>query len=396
MNVQEPACKLPESDHLTILRHQDKTIYLLGTAHVSRNSAEETENLIRSCRPDTVSIELCASRHESLTSRDRWENMDILQVIREKKAFLLLSNLMLAAFQKRIADRMEIRPGEEMQRAMETAAETGAALHLADREVRITLARIWGKMGFMAKAKLLYQLLISGLEADSIQEEEIERLKNQDAMASLMKELAGTHPVLQDVLIDERDRYLAEKIRTAPGNTIVAIVGAGHVPGIIRYWETPVNLASLETTPPPAKTGKILKWLLPALILLLFAAGFFLGGKDTGMDMITFWFIANGVFAGIGAAASLAHPLTILTAIAAAPLTSLNPMVAAGWVAGLTEVFLRKPRVGDMQSLSRDITSMKGFWKNKATRILLVVVFTNLGSAVGTFVALPLMLRVLG
>ncbi|TYT73747.1 TraB/GumN family protein [Desulfobotulus mexicanus] len=396
MSAAEPAQDTYESENLTLLHHGEKTIYLIGTAHVSRQSADEVEEAIRAYQPDTVAVELCASRYESIRSPDRWQNMDILQVIREKKAFLLLSNLMLAAFQKRIADRMDIRPGEEMLRAIEGAEKTGAAIHLADREVRITLARIWGEMGFFAKSKLIFQLLGSGFEADTIKEEEIERLKNKDAMASLMEEMAGAHPVLQKVLIDERDQYLAEKIRTAPGKNIVAVVGAGHVPGIVNYWEKTIDTAPLETTPPPGKTGKILKWLLPAIILLIFAAGFFFGGKDTGIEMIAFWVIANGIFAGIGAAASMAHPLTILTAVVAAPLTSLNPMVAAGWVAGLTEVFLRKPCVADLQNLNQDITSLKGFWKNKATRILLVVVFTNLGSSVGTFVALPLMLRLLG
>lgn len=396
MNAAEPALDLTPDDNVTRLTCGEKTIFLVGTAHVSRQSAEEVENLIREIRPHTVAIELCPPRYESIQDPDRWKNMDILKVVREKKSFLLLSNLLLAAFQKRIADRMEIRPGEEMLRAIAAAGETGASLHLADREVRITLARIWRKMGFLAKTKMLVQLLGSGFEADDIKEEEIERLKNQDAMASLMQEMAGAHPVLQEVLIDERDRYLAEKIRTAPGDSIVAVVGAGHVPGILRYWESPVDLAALETLPPAGKTGTILKWGLPALILILFAAGFFFGGKGSGMDMIAFWIAANALFAGLGAAASLAHPLTILTAMVAAPITSLNPMVAAGWVAGLAEVFLRKPRVSDLQSLSEDITSMGGFWRNKATRILLVVVFTNLGSSVGTFVALPLMLRVLG
>jgi len=395
MTPSEPALAMTQSANVSILRHGEKTIFLVGTAHVSRSSAEEVESLIREHRPDTVAIELCGPRFESIQDPDRWKNMDILKVIREKKAFLLLSNLLLAAFQKRIADRMEIRPGEEMLRAIHAARETGAGLHLADREVRITLARIWGKMGFFAKAKLLLQLLGSGFEADKIEEAEIERLKNQDALASLLQDMAGAHPVLQQVLIDERDQYLAEKIRTAPGKAIVAVVGAGHVPGILRYWESPVNLGALETLPPPGKAGKILKWGLPALILFLFAAGFFLGGRGTGMDMLTFWIIANAVFAGAGALAAFAHPLTILTAMAAAPLTSLNPMVAAGWVAGLVEVFLRRPRVSDMQSLSQDLTHMRGFWNNKATRILLVVVFTNLGSSIGTFVALPLMLRLL-
>lgn len=379
-----------------ILHLNEREIYLVGTAHVSRESAEEVENLIREIRPDTVAVELCAPRYESIMNPTRWENTNIVQVIREKKVFLLLSNLLLAAFQKRIADRMDVRPGEEMLRAISTAEETGAEIFLADREVRITLARIWRRMGFWAKFKLLAQLIASGSEADSIEAEEIEKLKSQDALATLMEELAGAHPVLREVLIDERDRYLVEKIRNAPGKRIVAVVGAGHVPGILKYQETPVDLAPLEELPPPGKLLPFLKWGIPALILVLFVAGFYWGGKGTGLDMILYWVLVKSSFAGIGAACALAHPLAILSGMAAAPVTSLNPMVAAGWVSGLVEAILRKPRVSDMQHISEDITRLKGFWTNKAIRILLVVVFTNLGSSIGTFVALPVMIRLLG
>ena len=156
-----------------------------------------------------------------------------------------------------------------------------------------------------------------------------------------------------------------------------------------------IDIKSLEQLPPRGKASGILKWIIPAVILMLFVAGFFYGGAATGKEMIKYWLLSNGILAGLGAAIAFAHPLTILSSVLAAPLTSLNPMIAAGWVSGLVEAFSRKPKVRDIESLPEDILSIRGFWKNKVTRILLVVVFTNLGSAIGTFVALPLIVKLL-
>jgi pheromone shutdown-related protein TraB len=379
------------------LESEGKQVILVGTAHVSADSTALVEAVIRREAPDTVAVELCPSRHQSIRDRNRWQNMDIVKVIREKKAFLLLANLMLAAFQKRIAARLDVRPGEEMIRAMDVGEEIGAVVHLADRDIRVTLARVWRSMGFWKKVKLVFQLVLSFGDADEISQEDVERMKQQDVLESLLEEIGQSLPELRSVLIDERDRYLAEKIRTAPGQRIVAVVGAGHVPGIKRCWQTPIALESLETLPPKGRLVGILKWLwmLPLMILVLIGAGFFYGGMRTGADMMTWWIAANGILAGIGAIVALAHPFTIASSVLAAPLTSLNPMIAAGWVSGLVEAFSRKPKVIDFESLPEDIQSVRGFWKNKITRILLVVVFTNLGSSIGTFVAIPMMLKLL-
>jgi pheromone shutdown-related protein TraB len=227
----------------------------------------------------------------------------------------------------------------------------------------------------------------------SIEKEDIEKMKEKDVLEALLAELGDLLPELRRVLIDERDLYLTEKIRTAPGRRIVAVVGAGHVPGIQKHWGEPVDIAALEVLPPKGKLIGVLKWGIPVLVIGLIIAGFFMAGTDAGSHMIKWWILANAVFAGIGAAAALAHPLTILTALVASPVTSLNPMIAAGWVAGLVEVFLRKPKVKDFEQLPEDIGSVKGFWRNKITRILLIVVLTNMGSSLGAFVALPLMAK---
>ena len=374
---------------------EDKEIILVGTAHVSRESARLVSEVIAAERPDTVCLELCEARYQSIRQKEQWQDMDIIKVIKEKKSFLLLSNLMLASFQKRIAQKFDIKPGEEMIKAIEAAEAVGARIELADRNIRITLSKTWRALGLWGKFKLLFQLLLSLGQIEEIQEEDIEKMKQEDVLESLLADVGQSLPVLEDILIDERDRYLAYKIRSAPGSKIVAVVGAGHVPGIKAYWDADIDMAALEKIPSPSPAAGVLKWLIPAAILLLIASGFYFGGAHAGAGMITWWILANGILAGLGALAALAHPLTILSSVVAAPLTSLNPMIAAGWVSGLVEAFSRKPKVKDFENLPEDILSLKGFWKNKVTRILLVVVFTNLGSSLGTFVAIPLMVKVL-
>lgn len=377
------------------LRVGDKEVTLIGTAHVSQASADLVTETIAALKPDCVCVELCESRLQSIRQAARWQEMDIIRVIREKKAFLLLSNLLLASFQRRIADRMEIRPGQEMIAALEAAEAAGVQVCTADRDIRVTLSRTWRSMGLWHKAKLLFQMLLSLGDLEELSAADIEKMKQADMLESLLAEVGSALPQLRAILIDERDRYLAEKIRRAPGQRVVAVVGAGHVPGIKAHWETPVDLAALETVPPKKNSVKLLTWLLPLAILALFAYGFYRGGSQAGADMILWWVAANGLLAGVGAVVALGHPLTVLTSVVSAPFTSLNPMIAVGWVSGLVEAFSRKPRVRDFERLQEDIRSVKGFWTNKVTRILLVVVFTNLGSSIGTLVAFPMLVRVL-
>jgi pheromone shutdown-related protein TraB len=375
------------------LLFDNKEITLIGTAHVSRKSADLVSNVIEEEKPETVCLELCESRYQAMTQENRWQNTDLIKVIREKKAFVLLSNLMLASFQKRIGQKLGIKPGEEILRAIQAAEAVGASTYLADRAIRTTLSRTWRLMGLWTKIKLLAHLVFSMGEVNKIKEEDIEKMKNEDVLEILLSEIGEALPELRHILIDERDQYLAHKIRTAPGKKIVAVVGAGHVPGIQRYWKHRVDMELLDEIPPRSKVACLLKWSIPAVIVGLIILGFFEAGPVAGTHMIKWWILANAVLAGLGAGIALAHPLTVLSAILASPITSLNPMIAAGWVAGLVEAFLGKPKVRDFENLTEDILALKGFWKNKITRILLVVVFTNIGSALGTFVAIPLMVR---
>jgi pheromone shutdown-related protein TraB len=372
-----------------------KKITILGTAHVSKESADHAEALINSLHPDTVCVELCESRYHAIRNKKRWQETDIVQVIKDKKAFFLLSNLILTSFQKRIADKFGIQPGEEMVRAMEAGEKVGAQIYLVDRDIRITLSRVWRAMGFWSRMKLMVQMLLSLGDVEDIQEEDIEKMKQEDVLETLLAEIGKSMPELREILIDERDAYLSQKIKTAPGETLVAVVGAGHLPGIREKWDTEQNLEALEILPPKTRWAEMMKWVVPALIVSVFIAGFFYGGTSVGKDMIVYWLLASGLLAGFGAVLALAHPLTILASILAAPVTVLHPLIAVGWVAGLVEAMRRKPKVKDFENLSQDILSIKGFWKNKITKILLVVVFTNLGASIGTFVAIPLMLKAL-
>ena len=386
---------MTNNDNKHRLAFEDKEIILLGTAHVSKESADLVARVIEEEKPDTVCVELCEARYQALTQKNKWQDTDLIKVIKEKKAFLLLSNLMLASFQKKIGQKLGIKPGEEMLRAIEAAKSVDAHIHLADRNIRITLSRTWRLMGLWTKIKLLAQFVASiGGGIDDITEEDIEEMKKKDVLETLLSEIGQKLPELRHILIDERDQYLVHKIRTAPGKKIVAVVGAGHVPGIREYLHKEIDIGALDQMPPKGRLSGILKWGIPALIIGLIISGFFFAGSAGGVHMIKWWVLANAVFAGIGAAVALAHPLTVLSAIAAAPLTSLNPMIAAGWVSGLVETLLGKPKVRDFESLPDDIVSARGFWTNKITKILLVVVFTNIGSSVGTFVALPMMIKV--
>jgi len=364
----------------------EKQILLIGTAHISQSSVDEVNSVIDQEKPDTVCIELCSSRHQAMLDKDQWKNMDIYKVVREGKSFLLFANLIMTAFQKRLGSQLGVKPGAEMLEAANAAERVGAELILADRDVKITLQRTWRGMTFWGRMKVLSQLLASLFVREEISKEEIEKLKESDALSEAMQMLAEQSPEMKRILIDERDQFMAEKIKLAQGKRIVAVVGAGHVKGLTAELEREHNLAELETVPPPGKIDTWLKWGIPTLIVGLVAYGFFTVETDVSIEMIQRWFLINGTLSALGTAIAFGHPITIATAFVAAPFTSLNPAVAAGWVAGLVEAILRKPQVRDFESLADDITHLRGFWQNNITRILLVVMFANLGSAIGTFV----------
>ena len=376
---------MPYSGNVHEILLDGKKILLIGTAHISQSSVDEVNTVINQVNPDTVCIELCSSRYQAMLAKDQWKNMDIFKVIREGKSFLLFANLIMTAFQKRLGSRLGVKPGSEMFEAANVAEKLNSELVLADRDVKITLQRTWRGMRFWGKMKVLGQLLASLFIREEISKEEIEKLKESDALSEAMKMLAEQSPEMKRILIDERDQYMAEKIRQSMGKLVVAVVGAGHVKGLTAELENKHNLAELESVPPTGKAVAWLKWGIPALIIALIVYGFFTVDTDVSIEMIQRWFLINGTLSALGTAVAFGHPITIAVAFIAAPFTSLNPTIAAGWVAGLVEALLRKPQVRDFENLADDITHLRGFWQNNITRILLVVIFANLGSAIGTF-----------
>jgi pheromone shutdown-related protein TraB len=311
--------------------------------------------------------------------------MDIFKVIKEKKATLLLMNLAISSFQNRMAKQFGISPGQEMIQGIASAEETGAALVLADRDIQITFARIWHGIGFTGKAKLMTQIILSIFSNESITEEELEKMKSQDMLNSMLADLTEHFPRLKKPLIDERDQYLAEKIRTAPGDKVVAVLGAAHVPGINKEIHQKQDLARLRERPSKPKWPKVIAWAIPLFIIAVIAYTFYTN-PSAGYAQTISWVLWNGSLSALGTLIALGHPLAIVTAFIAAPITSLNPLLAAGFFAGFVQAYFRRPHVADFENLSEDVFSMKGFWNNKVTRILLVVVLANLGSSIGTFV----------
>ncbi len=372
-------------ENITRIHLDGKEYILIGTAHVSKHSAEQVKEVIEAEKPDAVCVELDKQRYQSITDGNKWKEMDIIQVIKEKKASLLLMNLAISSFQNRMANQFGIKAGQEMIQGIESAKETGATLVLADRNIQITFARIWGGIGLKGKALLLSQVIAGIFSKESITEEELEKMKSQDTLQAILNEFTETFPRLKKPLIDERDQYLAQKIKEAPGEKIVAVLGAAHVPGIKEEIKKEQDLTKLTSVPPKSKWPKIIGWSIPVMILAIIAYTF-IANPQAGLSQTFSWILWHGGLSALGAAIALGHPLTVLTAFLAAPITSLNPVLASGWFAGLAQAYVRRPSVKDFETLSEDVFSVKGFWKNKVSRILLIVVLSNLGSTLGTVI----------
>ncbi len=387
----------PDDHGIQIVRIAGREFYLLGTAHVSRASVRSVESTIDGAEVDQVVIEIDAGRYRSVTQKKDWSQLNIFQIIRRRQAFLLLSNLVLSSFQRRMGENTGVTPGEEMIAAVKAAQNKNVPYTFGDRPVQATLRRAWAKTGFWGKNKLLASMIAAAFSREKITEEDLAKLKEQNELETMLQELADYLPSIKEVLIDERDQYLARSIWDAEGERVLAVVGAGHVPGIIRQLTAfaegriDVDKAALEVIPPPGPVKRAIPFVVPAVVAGLIMWGFFRGGVEGGMQSLVRWVLVNGTLSAAGAMAALAHPVTIVASFAAAPITSMNPTVGVGFVTGLLEAFLRKPRVQDFENLNTDITSIRGFYRNRLTRILLVFFFSTIGSAAGTFIALPLL-----
>ncbi|MDR3139432.1 MAG: TraB/GumN family protein [Treponema sp.] len=391
------------NETLITLHLGGKEITLVGTAHVSRESIEEVGRVIREKQAGLVCVELDAGRFSSMTEQDNWEKLDVVKVFREGKGFLLMVNLVLAGFQRRLGQELGVKPGAEMKTAIDTAEELGIPHALCDREIRTTLRRAWARCGLWNKCKLLATLLSSAFTKEKLNSEEIENLKKQNELGRMMAELAEYLPPVKETLIDERDRYLAAKIWTSGlaaagqsgNNRVVAVVGAGHLEGIkahlekIAAGEEGQDTAELERIPPKSFLSKAAGWIFPGLIFALILLGFFRSGAGVSTAMLLRWILFNGSLAALGTILALGHPLSVLVAFLGAPVATLNPFIGVGLFSGITEAALRKPRVADAQNIIDDVSSLRGIYRNRIIRALLVFFLSSLGGAIGNFIAIP-------
>jgi len=390
------------SETITLIRIDEREIVLLGTAHVSAESLAEVEKAIALNDPDHVCVELDEGRLKSLDDKGEWSGTDVRNILKRGQGFMLLANLVLSSFQRRVGLEVGIQPGVEMKVAVDAARKKNISFSCCDRSIQVTLSRAWRLSGFWSKLKLIASLFSSVLVNEKADSAEIEKLKKADAMQNMMNELSSYLPAIKTVLIDERDFYLASKIVSSPGRKTLAVVGAAHAPGIVRIMGEIVaekcspEIRDLETVPPRRWYGKTLPWIIPSLIVGLFAFGIYRSGFEKMFEMGKIWFFANGVFAAAGALAALAHPLTVLISFLGAPLTSLNPTIGVGMVAGLLEYVFRTPRVSDMENLKSDLLGIRGWYRNRVTRILMVFLLSSVGSSVGTFVAIPWLTLIAG
>jgi pheromone shutdown-related protein TraB len=373
----------------------ESRITLLGTAHVSRSSAEKVERLLATGEFDAVAVELCPGRHKALLNPDNLARMDLFKVLREGKVPMVAANLVLGAYQQRIAEQFGIEPGAEMRTAIALANAGGYPVLLIDRDIGITLRRIYRNVPWWRRLYLVSGLLASMLNREKVSEEQIERLKEGDMLETLFAEFSRRAHDLFMPLIDERDRYMAARLREEVARSgharLLTVVGAGHLQGIANYLQrdrTPPAdvVAELVRVPVPSRLWRLIPWMIVALVLIGFAIGFS-RSPDLGWELVWEWVVINGSLAALGAILAAAHPLTVASAFAAAPLTSLNPMVGAGMVTAIVEVLMHKPNVGDFSRLRQDTSHLVGWRRNRVARVFLVFLLSTLGSAIGTYVA---------
>jgi pheromone shutdown-related protein TraB len=376
------------SEDVLILEVGGREFILVGTAHISRESVDLVREVIEKERPDCVCLELDAQRYEALSQKRRWEALDLREVIRKKQLAALLMNLMLASYQKRLGGKLGVMPGSELLEAAKVADELEIPISLCDRDIRVTLRRAWGALSMWKKAMLIATFVASAFEDPELSEEELNRIKQKDVLSELMAELGEAMPALKTALIDERDGYLAQKIRSSSGKKLVAVVGAGHVEGMHKaiLADREIDLDGINTVPPVSQSWKWLGWGIPALIIGSLVAIGYTQGPEAAGDNAAFWFFANAIPCAIGGIIAFAHPATIIAGFVAAPFTSLTPVIGAGYVTAFVQTWVRPPLVHEFQSVGDDMGSLRGWWHSRLLRIFLAFILTTLGSIVGTWV----------
>lgn len=387
MNTQNFPCgEYP--DDVTTLHVGEKTILLIGTAHISQQSADLVGQIIEAENPDAVCIELDEKRYAALSKKQRWENLDLKQVVKKKQLSTLMVNLILSSYQKKLGGQMGVMPGTELLTAAKAAEKLAIPVELCDRSIRVTLRRAWHATSFLKKSYLLSTLLASLFDKTELDEDKLTELRKKDVLSELMEELGQTFPDTKRALIDERDIFMAEKIKDVIGNRIVAVVGAGHVAGIEKTIQEDNShiMEEINTIPPVSKIWKFIGWSIPLLIILsILLIGLKQGAGEASANAL-YWVLANGIPSSIGALLAFAHPATIFSAFAAAPITSLTPVIGAGYVCAFVQIMTKPPVVKEFESVGDDISSLTGWWRNKLLRVFLVFILTGIGSSIGTWV----------
>lgn len=368
---------------------------LLGTAHVSRVSAEAVRAMLERESFDAVAVELCNSRYQSIRNPEAFRNLDLFQVIRQRKVGLVAANLALSAFQRRLAEQFHIEPGAEMKAAIDGAEQRGLPLWLIDREIGTTLKRAHRSVGFLDRMAIVGGLGASLLTREEVSEEEIEKLKQGDLLGSMFNEFARESPPLYEALIAERDRFMSAQLRRHAGEgsarKVLVVIGAGHLQGIEQELSTQRDapqplIDQLAGTPPASRWPRI----IAATVFVVIAAAIglaFTRGARAGTDALLAWVLFTGGFAAIGAIAAAAHPLSVLAAFITAPLKPFRPGIPASAVSAGVEAWLRKPRVADFDALRDDVAHWSGWWKNRIARTLLNFMFVTFGTVLGEYTA---------
>ena len=382
-----------------IVEKADTTYTILGTAHVSQTSADEVARLLETNNYDAVAIELDDARFNSINNPNQFADIDLFKIIKDGKAGAFAAQLALGSFQQRLAEQFGVDAGAEMKTAIRVAKEKELPILKIDRDIGTTLKRVYANVPWWQRMGIFGGLVASVLSREEIKEEDIEKLKEGDMLESTFQEFAEESQNIFLPLISERDEYMALRLKqesskrsSAPFENILVVIGAGHLKGLTEYLKkddgmsVTEGLTRLEHVPTSRQWWKIIPWLITAIIIVGFVIGF-QRGPELGWTIIRDWVLFNGVLAALGALIATAHPLTIIGSFFAAPLTSLNPLVGAGYAGAGMELWLRKPKVSDFEALRSDVTDWRGWWRNRVSRTLLVFIFVTLGSAAGTYLA---------
>ena len=375
------------AEHVTKIQYKDKEIILVATAHVSETSVTLVKETIEAERPDSVCIELDEGRYKTIQDPKAWERTDVVQIIRQKRVGFMLAQLIISAYQKRMAKKLNTKVGGEMLQGIESAKEIGAELVLADRSIQTTFMRLWKLLTLREKFKLLFGLILGDDEVeDELTEADLMALLDQDMLTSILGDIQKELPTVGQVLISERDQYLANKIKHAPGKKVLAVLGGAHVPGVIEEIDKEQDMEAITHVPQKKSKLKYLAWLIPLVFvgLLIYS---FTRGTDVGTHNLLAWWLWNGGLAALFTLFAWGHPLSILTAFMLAPLTTVVPFLSSGWFAGLVEAWIKKPTVEDLQKVPEDILRLKGYYQNRFLKVLTVVILANIGSTIGTFMA---------